>query len=272
MSRTYSARKVEYFERLKGYFTNYSKCLLVTADNVGSFQLQQVRAALRDKCAICFGKNTMMRRVLKAFLEENPGHGYGILLPALTGNTGLVFTNDSDLGGIKDIMVSNVLPAPAKQGQVAMCDVFVPPGLTGMDPGQTAFFQVLQIPTKINRGQIEIINEVHLIQKGNIVKAGDAALLQKLSIAPFSYGLKVSNVYDDGAFYSAAVLDLSPDVLRAKFHTAARHIASINYVIGYPSKASIGHHISNAYQKLASIALELGCMDKFEKMKKKVGC
>ena len=70
MERSYSARKQEYFERLTGLFSNYKKCLMVTADNVGSFQMQQVRMALRGEAVVCFGKNTMMRRVLKNFLEQ----------------------------------------------------------------------------------------------------------------------------------------------------------------------------------------------------------
>jgi large subunit ribosomal protein LP0 len=270
-AREYSARKVEYFERLTGYFANYCRCLMVTADNVGSFQMQQVRKALRGRAVVCFGKNTMMRTVLKKFLAENPDSQYVKILPEMTGNTGLIFTNEKDLGAIKDTIIDNVVPAPAKQGTVAPVDVFVPPGLTGMDPGQTAFFQVLSIPTKIARGQIEIINEVHLVKKGEVVTAGDAALLQKLDITPFSYGLLVAQVYDDGAFYSAAVLDLSMDNMRAKLHNAARHIAAVSYSIAYPSKASIGHHITNAYQKLCCLALELGVEDSFPNMCKTLG-
>ncbi|KAB2596626.1 60S acidic ribosomal protein P0-like [Pyrus ussuriensis x Pyrus communis] len=41
--------------------------------------------------------------------------------------------------------------APARVGLVAPIDVVVPPGNTGLDPSQTSFFQVLNIPTKINK-------------------------------------------------------------------------------------------------------------------------
>ena len=128
MQRTYSARKQEYFERLTGLFSNYAKCLMVTADNVGSFQMQQVRMALRGEAVVCFGKNTMMRRVLKSFLEQNPGHDYKKIMSSINGNTGLVFTNCPDLGKIKQIIVENVVPAPARAGAVAPVDVIVPPG------------------------------------------------------------------------------------------------------------------------------------------------
>ena len=268
MQRNYSARKQEYFERLTGLFSNYAKCLMVTADNVGSFQMQQVRMALRGEAVVCFGKNTMMRRVLKGFLEQNPGHDYKKILSSINGNTGLVFTNCPDLGKIKQIIVENVVPAPARAGAVAPVSVVVPPGPTGMDPGSTSFFQALQVQTKINRGQIEIINPVDLIQKGDIVTAGAAALLQKLGIAPFSYGLVVKKVYDNGAFFDAKILDLDDDTMKGKFSFAVSKLASVSLAIGYPTTASLPHTVSCAFQKIACIALELGLEDAFAGIKK----
>ena len=113
MQRTYSARKQEYFERLTGLFSNYAKCLMVTADNVGSFQMQQVRMALRGEAVVCFGKNTMMRRVLKAF-GTKPGHDYKkICLVMAT----LVLFSPTALTLVKSqIIVENVVPAPARAG------------------------------------------------------------------------------------------------------------------------------------------------------------
>ena len=63
-----------------------------------------------------------------------------------------------------------------------------------MGPEKTSFFQALQIPTKISRGTIEILNEVHIIKLGEKVGASEAALLNMLNIQPFSYGLAVQQV------------------------------------------------------------------------------
>jgi large subunit ribosomal protein LP0 len=41
----------------------------------------------------------------------------------------------------------------------------------------------------ISRGQIEIINDVQLVAKGEKVGTSEATLLQKLGIKPFTYGL-----------------------------------------------------------------------------------
>lgn len=54
--------------------------------------------------------------------------------------------------------------------------------------------QVLNIPTKINKGTVEITSNVALIKAGEKVGASEATLLAKLGIKPFSYGLIVQNV------------------------------------------------------------------------------
>ena len=80
---------------------------MVTADNVGSFQMQQVRMALRGEAVVCFGKNTMMRCV-EGLLEQNPGHDYKKILSSINGNTGLVFTNCPDLGKLSKLLLKTL--------------------------------------------------------------------------------------------------------------------------------------------------------------------
>jgi large subunit ribosomal protein LP0 len=65
-------RKKEYFERMKGLLSEYSKCFIIEVDNVGSKQLQDTRVELRDKAVILMGKNTMMRKIIRDYCEENP--------------------------------------------------------------------------------------------------------------------------------------------------------------------------------------------------------
>lgn len=77
---------------------------------------------------------------------------------------------------------------------VAPCSVSIPAGSTGMDPSQTSFFQTLNIATKINKGSIEILNDVVVVTKGEKVGPSQAVLLGKLGIRPFTYGLEIMQV------------------------------------------------------------------------------
>ena len=250
------AKKVLYVEKLNVLLQNYNKIIFVKVDNVGSQQMHDTRLKLRGKAEILMGKNTLIRKVLKDFMEENPGHRIGVIDQKICGNVGMVFTND-DLGEIRDIILSNRVPAPAKAGALAPADVIVPAGPTGCDPGQTSFFQVLQIPTKIQKGQIEITAAVELIKIGQKVGASEAALLTKLDIRPFSYGLIIDSVYDNGSIFSAAVLSINKSVILSRFSQALSAVAAISLQIGYPTQASIPHSIGNAFKACVAVVVGL---------------
>lgn len=57
------------------------------------------------------------------------------------------------------------MPAAARAGAIAPCDVTVPAQNTGLGPEKTSFFQALGITTKISRGTIEIlVSELQLFE------------------------------------------------------------------------------------------------------------
>jgi large subunit ribosomal protein LP0 len=208
-------RKEQYFAQMQDLISSYKNILVVHADHVGSLQLQKIRKALRGEAVVLMGKNTMMRRCITNYLIENKEHPIENILPLVVGNIGFIFTN-GDLGDVRTVIDANTVPAAAKVGVMAACDVIVPPGPTGCDPGQTSWFQALNVPTKISKGQIEIISELKLISKGDRVGGSEAALLQKLDIRPFTYGLVLVAVYNNGSVFDAKVLDLTDDDLKAK--------------------------------------------------------
>lgn len=55
-----STWKAKYIIRLAQYLDEYSKMIVVTADNVSSRQMQQLRVSLREHAIIMMGKNSMM--------------------------------------------------------------------------------------------------------------------------------------------------------------------------------------------------------------------
>jgi len=249
-------RKAEYFEHMKELLSTYSKLFVVEIENVGSRQLQQTRLALRGTAEVLMGKNTMMRKCIREFVEENPDSPVGQLEMCCRGNVGFVFTN-GDLGEIREALESNVRPAPARVGAIAPIDVVVPKGPTGCDPGQTAFFQTLQIQTKITRGQIEMTSDTHLIHEGEKVTASQAALLQKLGIEPFTYGMNLKQVYDSGSLFDAKVLDITDDVLAEKFVAALNTISKLSLALNIPTEASVTHSIANAFKAILAVTVEL---------------
>jgi len=198
-------RKSAYWTKLNSALDEYKNILIIGVDFVGSKQMQQVRIALRGKGIVLMGKNTIIRKVFRERMDKNPAlEG---LMPYIFGNIGFVFTN-GDLNALRQLVTANKVPAGAKSGVIAPIDVVIPPGPTGLDPGQTSFFQTLNIGTKIVKGSIEMTVASKVCTKGEKITASAVALLNKLNIRPFEYGITVDTVYENGATYSVKVLDV----------------------------------------------------------------
>lgn len=246
------AEKQVYFEKLKELLNTYPSIFIVNVDNVGSNQMHQIRVSLRGKGVVLMGKNTMVRRALRTVLSEFPQ--FERLLPYVRGNIGFVFT-DGDLKEVRDLIVANKVAAPARAGAFAPKDVTVPASNTGMEPGKTSFFQALGIPTKIARGTIEIIADVKVVTAGTRVGPSEAALLNMLNISPFTYGMTVVQIFDQGNIFSPEVLDVDEQELIDRFLSGIKTVAAISLALNYPTIVSVTHSLVNAYKNLLAIAL-----------------
>jgi large subunit ribosomal protein LP0 len=248
-----AARKQAYFEKLKSYLDKYNKIIVVGADNVGSNQMQRIRQSLRGSAEVLMGKNTMVRKVLREYSESNPK--VDAVTPLVKNNVGFVFTN-GDLAAVEQKLLAQRVGAPAKAGTIAPNDVWVPKGPTGMEPTQTSFLQALNIASKINKGQVEIVSDVHLVKTGDKVGSSEATLLQKLNIKPFSYGLTLLHIYDNGSVYEPSVLKLTDADIIDKFRGGVANVASLSLSLGFPTLASLPHALSNAYKSVLAISVE----------------
>jgi len=245
--------KAAYFEKLEQLLKEYKSIFIVTVDNVSSQQMHEIRQSLRGEGVVLMGKNTMVRRALKGLINDSPE--YERLLPHVKGNVGFVFTN-ADLKETRDKILANRVAAPARAGAVAPGDVYIPAGNTGMEPGKTSFFQALGVPTKIARGTIEITSDLKLIEAGNKVGASEATLLNLLNISPFTYGMGIFQIYDNGQTFDASVLDIEESQLLKAFSSAIATIASISLATGFPTLPSVMHSVVNSYKKVLSVAIE----------------
>ncbi|KAG5962346.1 60s acidic ribosomal protein P2 [Claviceps humidiphila] len=248
-----TANKAGYFDKLKGLLEEYRSVFVVAIDNVSSQQMHEIRHSLRNQGVVLMGKNTMVRRALKTFIADTPE--YERLLPFVKGNVGFVFTN-GDLKEIRDKLLSNRVAAPARAGAVAPVDVWVPAGNTGMEPGKTSFFQALGVPTKIARGTIEITTDLKLVAAKDKVGPSEATLLNMLNISPFTYGLGVEQVYDQGQAFPPEILDIGDEQLLGALSSAIATIATISLAVNFPTLPSVMHSVVNSYKKVLAVAIE----------------
>jgi len=250
------SKKPAYFAKLVNLLETCPKALIVGVDFVGSKQMQEIRMALRGKATVLMGKNTMIRTCLRNHHEVNPSLGLDELLKAINGNIGFIFCH-GDMDEIRKTCVENKVSAAAKAGVLAPCDVKLPMGPTGLDPSSTNFFQVLNIPTKIVKGSIELTSEVKVCSEGQKVSASQAVLLTKMGIRPFSYGMKVISVYDSGSVFDAAVLDITDEIVVSQFMGAMSNIAAISREVGVPTEASLPHMVSAGLKNMAALCADI---------------
>ena len=124
-----------------------------------------------------------------------------------------------------------------------------------MEPGKTSFFQALGVPTKIARGTIEITTDLKLVEANTKVGASEATLLNMLNISPFTYGLAVMQVYDNGNTFPSEVLDITNDQLLKSIQGAIQAIACISLATGFPSLPSVIHSVVNSYKNVLAVAI-----------------
>lgn len=245
-------RKKQYFGKLIALLDEYPRVLLVSADNVGSLTMQKVRLQMRGKGVLLMGKNTMIRKAIREHIPNNPD--LEALLPSIQGNVGFIFTNE-DPTWVAELLEEFRVGAFAKAGAIAPIEVTVPAGNTGLDPTQTSFLQALNIPSKIVKGQIEIVNDVLLFRAGEKVGSSEAALLNKLNIKPFSYGMELVTVYESGSTYDAALLKTTDEDVLKSFAKGVANIASISLAIGLPTAASLPHSIIRGYKNILAVSV-----------------
>jgi len=247
------SRKAAYFSRVQQLFDEYPQAFVVTVDNVSAAHLSRVRKLLRQYNAlVLMGKNTLMRKAIRDHVESNPK--LESVVPLIKGNMGFVLCK-GHLKEVLEVLETERVAAPAKAGAIAPVDVFIPAGNTGLEPTQTSFLQALNIATKIARGQIEILKDVHILSVGQKVGSSEAALLQKLNISPFTYGLGVEHVFDEGRVYAPLVLKLTDDDIIQKFMSGVTRVASLSLALSFPTLAAVPHVLINGFKKIAAISL-----------------
>jgi len=252
-SKKLKSRKEVLAEELEDHLKNFSKLFVVGVDNVTSNQLHEIRKSLRGDAIVYCGKNTQIRRVLRKLETEDGMEDLEKLRAVCKKNIALVFTN-GDLKTMCDRITENKMPAAAKAGALAQVDVIIPAGPTSLEPTMTSFLQALNISSKISKGNIEILNETHLLHQGEKVDASSAALLAKLDIMPFAYGLVVEQVYDNGSLFAPEVLDITEDQIVAKFKAGAKNMAAVSIELGKPCAVSVPYSLLMAFSNLVAVA------------------
>merc|ERR1719379_1975959 len=78
---------------------------------------------------------------------------------------------------------------------------------------------------------------------------------------PFEYGMKIRSVFQDGCVFDAAVLDITDDVIAAKFMKGVTTMAAFSRAVGIPTEAGLPHALACAFRNCVALTLDIDIAD-----------
>jgi len=76
-----------------------------------------------------------------------------------------------------------------------------------------------------------------------------------LNISPFSYGMTIVQIFDNGAIFSSDMLDIDDQTLIDQFLSSVKTVACISLAINFPTIVSVSHSLVNAYKNLIAVSI-----------------
>ena len=223
---------------------------------VGSGMLQDMRKQLRGRVTVRGIKNTLMRIAMeRAGLE-----GTDDFLSEIKGQNIYIFSNGNPFE-LAMTLHRNKVRVFAKEGDTALEDLVIPSGNTGLSPGPIiSKFGGLGIRTRIEAGNIWVVQDTEVARAGDAISADLADLLTRLGIRASEMGLEIKAVYEGGIVIPREDLILDMDVYAERLARAYRGAFQVALKAAYVTPSTIVPLLSMAAQNARNVALEAAYM------------
>jgi large subunit ribosomal protein L10 len=239
-------------ELLKGYE------IIGAADlnKVGSSMLQDLRKQLRGRVTVRGIKNTLMRIAM----EEAGLEGSEEFMDRIKGQNIYIFSNGNPFR-LAMTLHKNKVRVFAKAGDTALEEIIIPSGNTGLSPGPIiSKFGALSVRTRIESGNIWVVNDTQVAKTGDTISPDLADLLTRLGIRASEMGLEVKAVYERGVVIPKEELILDIGAYRDQLERARSDAFQVALKAEYATVETIAALLSLAAQKARSVALKAGYM------------
>ncbi len=219
---------------------------------VGSGMLQDLRKQLRGQVTIKGIKNTLMR----ISMEKVGLQGTEDFLAEIKGQNIYIFSNGNPFS-LAMTLHRNKVRVFAKAGDIALEELVVPAGNTGLSPGPIiSKFGGLSIRTRIEAGNIWVVSDTVVAKPGDEISTDLADLLTRLGVRAAEMGLEIKAVYEDGFVIPKEDLILDIDVYSERLSRALSEAYQVALSAAYVTPVTIMPLISLAAQNVRKLALE----------------
>lgn len=235
-------------ELLKGYD------IIAAADlnKVNSSMLQDMRRQLRGQLRFKVLKNTLMR----ISMEEAGKEGTHEFIDTVSGPNVFMFTNGNPFKVAMQLN-ANKVKVFAKSGDVAINDIMIPAGNTGLSPGPIiGKFGAIGVRTRIEGGNIWITQDTVVTRAGEPISDDLADLLQRMGVKASEMSLNIKAVYEKGEIIPGEDLILDLSEYRARLEQVIGDAFRVAVEATYFTPETTPTIIAKAVAQATAVAVE----------------
>jgi len=252
MSSHIPSEKYETVHETVELINQYEIIAAADLNKVSSAMLQDMRKQLRGRHKFKVIKNTLMR----ISMEEAGKEGTQEFIDTVSGPNVFLFTNGNPFK-IAMELDANKVKVFAKPGDIAMNDIVMSAGNTGLSPGPLiGKFGVLGVRTRIESGNIWVAQDTTVCKKGEAISEDLADLLQRMNVRAAEMGLSIKAVYEKGDVLLGENLVLDLDEYRTQLEQAVGGAFKVAVEAAYVTPETLPSIIAKAVQQARSVAVE----------------
>jgi large subunit ribosomal protein L10 len=228
--------------------------IIAAADltKVSSTMLQDMRKQLRGNHLFRVVKNTLMR----ISMEQAGKAGTQEFMESVSGPNVFLFTNGNPFKVAMELD-ANKVKVFAKSDDIAMDNIVLKAGNTGLSPGPLiGKFGVLSVRTRIESGNIWVVQDTTVRKKGEEIGDDLADLLSRMGIRASEMGLSIKAVWENGEVIPGESLILDLDEYRSKLEQAIGGAFKVAIEAAYATPETAPILLAKAVQEAIAVAVE----------------
>jgi large subunit ribosomal protein L10 len=247
-------RKRKLIDEIIEILSSHKTIALADISDLRALQFQRLRKALRESVQIKVAKNSIIKKAIEE-LKVLKGMDFSPLEDFLTGQLA-VLASDLSPFEVYALLEENKVPAKAKPGDIAVKDIVIPAGNTGIPAGPAlSLFKKFKVPVKVEEGAIYVTKDTVVVKAGEAIPSEIAELLGKLGIEPIEAGLKVKVAFCEGVVFKPENLKIDIEDYEKKIVDAFTRALSLAINAVFVTPESAPYIISRAVAEAMSLAI-----------------
>ncbi|HYB79991.1 MAG TPA: 50S ribosomal protein L10 [Thermoplasmata archaeon] len=216
--------------------------------------LQSMRRELRRRDhPITVATNSTIRHALEKAMHDRPA--FGPLLDQVQEPTAVLSASGNPFSLYQEFLRTRS-PTPARGGEVAPHDIFVPAGITNFKPGPiVGELQHAGFPAAIEKGKVILKKDTTIVKAGATISREVAGLLTRLEIFPLEVGLTLRAVVDGSTYYPPEVLSVDLEARRGELAREATRALGLAVALAFPTPQSLPRLLGRAHRRALGLAL-----------------